>query len=128
MAKIRGNGGIVKIGLVTVAAVKSFTIDQGMDPIESTDLSQDAKTFVAGDTSWTATVEVMWDAADVTGQGAMSIGTEVVFHGVRDGDAAAPADDVTGDALVQGISSSVAKGEMVSQTFNLQGTGVLAGV
>ena len=124
MAKIRGNGGVVKISTVTVGAVVSFTIDETMEPIDSTDLATNEKEFVAGETSWTAQVECQWDAADTTGQGAMTIGTEVELHLVRDGDADTPADNLTGQAFVAGISSANSKGSMVTQSFSLQGTGL----
>ena len=125
MAIIRGNGGIVKIGTVTVARVMKFSIDESMEPIESTDLVTDDKTFLPGDKSWTASVTCQWDAADTTGQGAMVLGAEVALHLIRDGDAATPADDVNGQALVIGIGSGNEKGSIVMQEFQLQGTGPL---
>jgi hypothetical protein len=127
MAIARGNDGVVKITAATVARVKSFSVDMQMEPIESTDLATDDKTFVKGDRSWTAQVECQWDTADTAGQNAMitayEAGTTVAFHGVRDG----ASDDVTGSAFIVNVGTSNTKGEMVAQTFSLQGTGALTG-
>ena len=125
MAIYRGNGGIVKIGAATVAGVKSFSVDQQMEPIDATDLATNEKTFVAGETSWTAQVECQWDDADTTGQGALTSGASVQLHLVRDGDDATPTDDITGTAFVTNIGSANTKGEMVTQSFSFQGSGVL---
>jgi len=131
MAIIRGNGGVVKISAATVAAVKTFSIDMQMEPIESSDLATEDKTFVAGDRSWTAQIECQWDTADTSGQNTMvtawETGVVVDLSLIRDGDSSSPSDDVNGDAFVTGIGSANTKGEMVTQSFSLQGTGALTG-
>jgi len=124
MAKIRGNGGIAKIGTTTIASIKSWSVEETMDPIDATDLATDAKEFVAGETAWTAEVTMMWNQGD-TGQAALVVGAEVELHLIRDGDAVTPSDDVNGQAFVTRLGSQGSKNEMVMQNVSLQGTGAL---
>ena len=131
MAKIRGNGGLVKIAAVTVASVTSFTIDYTMEPIEDTDLASSEKSFQAGEVSWSGTVECIWNQSD-PGQGDMIIpptsDDPITLHLVRDGGEDTPTDDITGDVFITGISSSSQRGSMVAVTYTFQGTGALSGL
>ena len=124
MAKVKGTDGLVKVGANTVAAVVSFSLDETNEPIEDTELAVTDKTFVSGDSSWTAQIECHWDKADTTGQGAMTIGATVslVMHpeGAVSGD-----ETRSGSAIISARSSANAKGAMVSQSFTVQGSGAI---
>lgn len=124
MAKVIGNDGVVKIGANTVASVARFTLDETLDLVEDTDLGEQAKSYQAGDTSWSASVECKWDKADTTGQGAMTIGASVTVSLQPEGDTTGD-ETRSGTALVSSRGAVNEKGSMVMQTFTLQGSGAL---
>jgi hypothetical protein len=124
MSKIRGRDGKVKIATATVAAVVSFGIDQTMEPIDDSTLNDVDKTHVSGDTGWSGSIECMWDKADATGQGAMTIGASVSLVLHPEGDASG-ALTRSGTASITGISESNTKGAMVTQSFTFMGNGGL---
>lgn len=124
MAKVIGSAGVVKIGSNTVAAVVGFSLDETMDLVEDTDLDETEKTYFAGDTSWSAQVDCRWDKSDSSGQGAMTIGASVTLYLQPEGDTTGD-ETRSGTALVTARSSANAKGQMVTQSFTLQGSGTL---
>lgn len=124
MAKVKGDDGVVKIGVNTVASVVRFTLDETMDIIEDTDLGDTAKTHVAGNTMWSAEIECRWDKADTTGQGAMTIGAEVAISLQPEGDVTGD-ETRSGNALVTARGAVNEKGAMVTQNFSLTGNGAL---
>lgn len=77
MAKVKGSAGVVKVGINTVAGVRSFSLDESMTPIEDSDLGTHELTYVTGDITRTGSVECFWDKADTTGQEALVIGASV---------------------------------------------------
>jgi hypothetical protein len=128
MATITGVGGKVSAAGNTIAEISSFSFDEGFDeganPIASHNLNDPAEKNKPGRTNWSATIECMWDKADTTGQGAMTIGAslQIVFkpEGETTGDQI-----YTGTAVITGRSQAVADEAMVTQSFNLQGDGAL---
>lgn len=125
MATHSGHEGIVKNGANTIAEVMSWSIDETADTIEDTELSDAAKTYLAGQTSWTASVECHWDESDTAGQVAMTAGSSITLNvypeGATTGDAY-----FTGTALITSISRSGGSGSTVTANFSAQGTGALA--
>jgi len=124
MAKVIGRNGVVKVGGNTVGNVVSFSVDESANTIDSTDLVDTAMTYEAGDTSWTANIECNWNKTDTTGQGAMTIGASVSLSLQPEGDASGD-ETRSGTALIVGKSAANAKGAMVTQSFSVQGSGVL---
>lgn len=124
MANHKGSEGLVKIGANTIAELDEWSVDETADTIDDSELSDTAKTFVADMTSWVASITCKWDETDTTGQGAMTIGSEVSIVFYPEGDVST---DVTrtGTAIITGKSQSGSKGSMVMQSFSLQGNGAL---
>lgn len=124
MAITTGVGGIVTIGGNVVAEINGFSFDESATAISDTGLNDAAETNLGGRTSWSGSIEVMWDKADATGQGAMTIGASVAIvfkpEGATTGDRT-----FTGNAIITGRSQAVADEAIITQTFTLQGTGVL---
>jgi len=124
MATHTGSEGTVKIGSNTIAEVRTFSIAQTAETIEDTALTDTAKTFVAGQTSWTAEVTCFWDETDTSGQGAMTSGASVTLNLYPEG--ASTGDKYyTGTALVTSYNISVATNAMIEATFSCQGNGAL---
>lgn len=125
MAVIKGSEGIVKVGAATVAEVKSYSIEETADTVETTSMGDSARTYKASLTTFSGTVECHLDEADTTAQGAMSIGAEVTLNLYPQGDESG---DVyyTGDVIITGISRSASMDDIVAATYSFQGTGALS--
>lgn len=119
-----GHEGIVKIGANTVAEVTSWSIEESAETIDDTALSDTAKTFIAGQTSWTASIECHWDETDTTGQGAMTAGSTVTLNLYPEGDASGDT-FFTGSAIITSISRAGGGGSTVTASFSAQGNGAL---
>jgi predicted secreted protein len=124
MATLQGNNGTVKVGSVAIAEIRSFSIDETMDTIESTSMGDTYRTFETSLKSWSGSVDVFFDDTDTTGQGALTVGSEVTVNFQIEG-------DTTGDHLLSGtaivtdrsISSSF--DGLVEASLSLQGDGAL---
>lgn len=124
MATHKGSEGIVKIGTNTVAEVTGFSFDETADTIEDTSLSDSARTYVSDLTSFSGSIDCMWDETDTTGQGAMTAGASVTLNLYPEG--ATTGDTYySGTALITSISRANAIGAMVTASFSFQGTGAL---
>lgn len=125
MATVTGVGGIVTVGGNAVAEINGFSFDESATAISDTNINDAAETNLGGKTSWSGSIECMWDKADSTGQGAMTIGATLTVVFKPEG--ATLGDQIyTGTAIITGRSQAVADEAIVSQTFTLQGSGALA--
>ena len=124
MASHIGRDGIVKVGTATVAEVKSFSIEESADTVETTKMTDVARSHAITLTSFSGSLDCFWDETDTTGQGALTIGASVTL-------ALYPEGDTTGDtyysgtALVTGVSRSASFDGMVEASISVQGTGAL---
>jgi predicted secreted protein len=126
MASHKGNdGSIVVAGSGTVGEVKSFSIETSAGTAETTTMGSYAATHVPTITSWTASVDVLFDPADTDGQVALQVGIDEVavkfqMNGTATGDTY-----YSGNALVTGHSRNSSYDGMIEASISLQGTGVL---
>lgn len=122
MATHVGTAGVVKVGANAVAEVTGFTIDESADVVEDTTLTDTSKSYKALRSDATATVECHWDETDSTGQGALTVGSEVTLNLYPEG---ADASDTyyTGTAIVTGVSQNVSLDGVISRTINVQFSG-----
>ena len=124
MATHKGSEGIVKIGSNTVAEVTGFSFDETADTIEDTSLSDSSRTYVSDLTSFSGSIDCMWDETDTTGQGAMTAGASVTLNLYPEGPTTGDT-YYSGTALNTSISRANAIGAMVTASFSFQGTGAL---
>lgn len=124
MATHSGHEGVVKLGSNTIAEVVGFSVDNTGDVFEDTALADTAKTYIAGQSGWTASVECHWDETDTNGQVAMTVGATVTLNLYPEG---ATTGDIyySGSAIITSISRSVAIGSTVKASYSMQGTGAL---
>ena len=124
MALHKGSEGVVKIGSNTIAEVRDWSLEETAETIDSTELSDSAKTFEVGTTSWSGSLNCFWDEPDTTGQGACTVGASVTLNlypeGATTGDTYA-----TGTALINSLSKSGGIDGLVEASFSFQGTGAL---
>lgn len=124
MATHAGSEGTVKVGANAIAEIRSFSVDERADTLEDTTMGDTARTYKSSLTTWTGSVDVYWDETDTTGQGALTIGSEVTLNlypeGATSGDTY-----MTGSAIVTGVSVSSSFDGMVEASISVQGNGAL---
>lgn len=124
MATHKGSEGVVKVGANTVAEVRSYTITESADTLEDTSMGDSARTYKPSLTTFTGSIDALWDETDTTGQGALSIGAEVTFAVYPEGDASTDT-YYTGTAIVTEVSRTGSFDGLVEASVSLQGTGAL---
>lgn len=124
MANHTGQAGLVKLGTDIVGSVTGFSLDTTGDVIESSNLGSTARSYMAGRTSFTASVDANFDEADTSGQLALTVGSTVSLKLYPEG---ADSGDYywSGSAIVTGESHSVTLDDLIKSSMTLQGTGVL---
>lgn len=124
MATLKGNDGTVKVGSATVAEIRSFSIDETMDTIEDTAMGDTYRTFKTSLKAFSGSIDVFFDDTDTTGQGALTVGSEVTVNFQIEGDTTGD-HLLSGTALITGRTISSSFDGMVEASLSLQGTGAL---
>jgi len=75
-------------------------------------------------TSFSGSLDVFWDETDTSGQGALTIGSEVTLNVYPEGDTSGDT-YYTGTAIVTGVSRSASFDGLVEASVSVQGTGAL---
>ena len=124
MATHKGSEGIVKVGSNSVAEIRSYSIEESADTLEDTSMGDSARTYKPSLTSFSGSLDVFWDETDTSGQGALSIGSEVTLNVYPEGDTTG---DIyyTGSAIVTGVSRTGAFDGLVEASISVQGNGAL---
>ena len=124
MATKTGVAGLVKVATNTVAEITGFSVEESANAISNTNLNDTAESVIAGRTSWSASIDCLWDKSDTTGQGALTVGAEVAVILQPEGDTSGD-ETLTGTALVTSASKVIADEAMTARSFSLQGVGAL---
>lgn len=129
MSAISGKGGEARISANTIAEIQTWSVDIGTNVIDTTAMLEGGvqwKTFIAGVSEWTVSMEMSWDViTDTNGQAVMNsaslLGTTIsdltLYPNV--------ANTYTGDAIITSASINTDVQDKVSYTIELQGTGAL---
>lgn len=124
MATTKGSEGLVKVGSATIAEVKSYSLEESADTIETTKMGDAARTYLPSLTTFSGSVDCFWDETDTAGQIALAVGASVtlVFYpeGATSGDTY-----YSGTALVTGKTITGSFDGMVEASITIQGTGVI---
>jgi hypothetical protein len=124
MAVHTGSEGTVRVGSNTIAEIRSFSIEESHDAIEKTAMGDSYRSFAAGLSSWSGTIECWWDETDTSGQGALDVGASVTLNLYPEG---ATTGDIyySGTALISGKTISASADGMVEASYSVQGSGGL---
>ena len=124
MAIHKGSEGLIKVGTATVAEVKSYSLDESADTIESTSMGDAARTYEASLTSFSGSVDCYYDEADTTGQVALAVGSSVTLVWYPEG---AESSDTyySGTVIVTGKNITASFDGLVEASISVQGTGVI---
>jgi len=123
MATHHGKEGVVTVGGSEMGEVTSFTLETTGDVVEDTALTDGTKSFVAGRTSFSGTIEMHFDETD-TQQETLLAGASISFVLLPEGNASGDA-SYAGTGIVTGMSINNAMDAIVSRTVTFQGTGTL---
>lgn len=125
MATHKGSEGTVKVGSNAIAEIRSYSIEESADVLEDTSLGDSARTYLSSLTSFSGSIDVLWDETDSSGQGALSVGSEVTLNFYPEGDGAGDT-YYTGSAIVTGVSRSASYDGLVEASISVQGNGALS--
>ena len=119
-----GSEGTVKVGTITVAEIRSFSVEETGETIDDSSMGDVSRTFIAGLRTFTATVDCLWDETNTTGQGAMTVGSTITLNLYPEG---ATVGDVylTGNAIVTGRTINSSYDGLVELSISCQGSGAL---
>ena len=124
MATHKGSEGTIKVGSNAVAEIRSYSIEESADTLEDTSMGDSARTYKSSLTSFSGSIDVFWDETDTDGQGALSIGSEVILNVYPEGDTAGDT-YYTGTAIVTGVTRTGSFDGLVEASVSVQGTGAL---
>ena len=123
MATHHGKEGVVTAGGTAVGELTSFTLETTGDVVEDTALTDATKSFVAGRTSFSGTLEMHFDETD-TPQTNLVAGATIAFILLPEGNASGDR-SFSGSGIVTGMSVNNSMDAIVSRTVTFQGTGAL---
>ena len=123
MATHHGKEGVVTAGGTGVGELTGFTLETTADVVEDTQLSDSTKSFVAGRTSFSGTLEMSYDETD-SPQQTLTAGSSISFVLLPEGNTSGD-EDFTGTGIVTGMSISDALDSIVTRSITFQGTGAL---
>ena len=123
MATHFGKEGVVTAGGTGIGELTGYTLETTADVVEDTQLSDATKSFVAGRTSFSGTLEMSYDETD-SPQQTLTAGTEIAFILGPEGDGSG--DEIfTGTGIITGMSVNVTLDGITTRSVTFQGTGGL---
>ena len=123
MATHHGKEGVVTAGGTGIGELTGFTLETTGDVVEDTALTDATKSFVAGRTSFSGTLEMHFDETD-SPQTSLTAGSSIAFILLPEGNTSGDR-SFTGTGIVTGMSVNNSMDAIVSRTVTFQGTGTL---
>ena len=124
MATHHGKEGVVKAGGTAIGELTGFTLETTADVVEDTQLSDATKSFLAGRTSFSGTLEMSYDETD-SPQQTLTVGSSIAFILLPEGDTSGD-ESFTGSGIVTGMSVNNAMDAVITRSVTFQGTGALS--
>ena len=123
MATHHGKEGVVTAGGSGIGELTVFTLETTGDVVEDTALTDATKSFVAGRTSFSGTLEMSYDETD-SPQQTLTAGSSISFVLLPEGNASGD-ESFTGTGIVTGMSVSIPLDGITTRSVTFQGTGAL---
>jgi hypothetical protein len=123
MATHFGKEGVVTAGGTGIGELTGYTLETTADVVEDTQLSDSTKSFVAGRTSFSGTLEMSYDETD-SPQQTLTAGTTIAFILAPEGNSTGD-ETFTGSGIVTGMSVNVTLDGITTRSVTFQGTGTL---
>ena len=124
MATHTGSAGTVKVGANAIAELRSWSLDQSQDTVETTALGDTVKTYSATQSSSSGTMDCFWDETDTNGQVACTIGATVTLNLYPEG---ATSGDTyyTGSAIITSVGVAQTHDGIVERSIGFQISGAV---
>ena len=123
MATHHGKEGVVKAGGTGIGEITGFTLETTGDVVEDTALTDAAKSFLAGRTSFSGTLEMNYDETD-SPQQTLTVGSSIDFVLLPEGNSSGD-ESFTGSGIITGMSVNNALDAVITRSVTFQGTGTL---
>ena len=123
MATHHGKEGVVKAGGTGIGEITGFTLETTGDVVEDTQLSDSAKSFIAGRTSFSGSIDMNYDETD-SPQQTLTVGTSIDFIMLPEGNDSGD-ESFTGSGIITSMSVTNGMDAVITRTVNFQGTGAL---
>ena len=123
MATHHGKEGVVTAGGTGIGELTGFTLETTGDVVEDTALTDAAKSFVAGRTSFSGTLEMHYDETD-SPQQTLTAGSSISFILLPEGNSSGD-ESFTGTGIITGMSVTNGMDAIISRSVTFQGTGTL---
>ena len=123
MATHFGKEGVVTAGGTGIGELTGYTLETTADVVEDTQLSDSTKSFVAGRTSFSGTLDMSYDETD-SPQQTLTAGTTIAFILAPEGNSSGD-ETFTGSGIVTGMSVNVTLDGITTRSVTFQGTGAL---
>ena len=124
MATHTGSAGTVKVGANAIAELRSWSLDQSQDTVETTKLGDTVKTYSATQSSSSGTMDCFWDETDTNGQVACTIGATVTLNLYPEG---ATSGDTyySGSAIITSVGVAQTHDGIVERSIGFQISGAV---
>ena len=123
MATHHGKEGVVKAGGSGIGELTGFTLETTADVVEDTALTDATKSFLAGRTSFSGSLDMNYDETD-SPQQTLTVGSSIDFVLLPEGNSSGD-ERFTGSGIVTGMSVNNAMDAVISRSVTFQGTGTL---
>ena len=123
MATHHGKEGVVTAGGTGIGELTGFTLETTGDVVEDTALTDATKSFVAGRTSFSGTLEMHFDETD-SPQTSLTAGSSIALILLPEGNSSGDR-SFTGTGIVTGMSVNNSMDAIISRSVTFQGTGAL---
>ena len=123
MATHHGKEGVVKAGGSGIGELTGFTLETTADVVEDTALTDATKSFVAGRTSFSGSLDMNYDETD-SPQQTLTVGSEISFVLLPEGNSSGD-ESFTGSVIITGMSVNNGMDAIISRSVTFQGTGTL---
>ena len=124
MAVIKGTAGKIKVGSAVIAEVRSFSVNERVNTVETTTLGSTSESHATTYTSFSGTIDAFFDDTDTSGQGACTAGASVTLNLLPEGDATG-AVMLTGTATIEQRDITQSFDGLAEMTLTFRGDGAL---
>jgi predicted secreted protein len=124
MATHKGSEGLIKIGTDAIAEVKSYSLEESSDTVETTKMGDAARTHLASLASFSGSVDCFWDETDTNGQVALAVGSTVTLLWYPEGSTSGDT-YYSGSVIVTGKTITGSFDGMVEASISVMGTGAI---
>lgn len=122
MANHTGSEGVVKVGVTTIGEIRSYSISETSDTIETTTMGDTSRTYLPSLKSFSGSMDVFWDEENA-GQIALTVGSTVTISVYPEGATAGQSEKYyTGDVIITGRTVNGSFDGMVEASITFQGT------